>query len=205
MATRRRPQITDADGVLGQLITVDAKVPDHPIALVELPHGARVRVPFELLEHHDDGGYTMSARWPDFVQHTDEAALIPIIEENVKVSVRPGPSTELRAHRKVVRDERVVEVPHSTERIDVQHVPIDQFVTTAPGPRQEGDTLVIPVVEEVPVVEVRLRVREELRIRVVREQTVHRETVTVRRHEIELDRTHIPQHPPSKTREGEEL
>jgi cysteine sulfinate desulfinase/cysteine desulfurase-like protein len=69
--------------------------------------------------------------------------------------------------------------------LDVQRVPIGQFVDRAPAPRQEGDVLIVPCIEEVVVVEKRLRVREELRIRIVREQRTHRQTVLVRRHELD--------------------
>jgi len=100
---------------------------------------------------------------------------------------------QVRVRRRVVSEQQVVEIPVWHERIDVETVPVNAFVDRPPEPRQEGDVLVIPCVEEVVVVEKRLRVREELRVRVVREQRTHRETVELRRHEIELDQTEQPQ------------
>jgi stress response protein YsnF len=60
-------------------------------------------------------------------------------------------------------------------------------VDVAPEPRQEGDTWIIPVIEEVLVVEKRLVVKEEIRL------TRHRVTSqipvsdTVRRQVVEIE------------------
>jgi len=45
---------------------------------------------------------------------------------------------------------------------------------------QEGDTTIIPVVEEIVVVERRLVLKEEVRIRRVRTKEQHQETVVLR-------------------------
>ncbi len=58
----------------------------------------------------------------------------------------------------------------------IEHVQIDRIVAEAPPQRQEGDTLILPVVEEVLVMEKRLMLREEIRITRRREtvEEVHR-------------------------------
>lgn len=185
MGTQRRMTVVDSNGVEGTLRRVEPS--QHPMAVVDLGNGARVRVPFDLLHHDAAGGYTLAARWSDFPLLGDGGASIPVIEQQVTVDVRPAPEKMLRARRRVVRERRVVEVPVWQERIDVERVPVDQFVDQPPAPRYDGDTLVIPCIEEVPTVEVRLRIREELRVRVVREQHVHRETVTLQRHEVDIE------------------
>ena len=96
----------------------------------------------------------------------------------------------------VVRsDEQIVETPIWTEQIQVEHIPIGTFVERAPATRREGDTLIIPCVEEVAIVEKRLRVREEIRVRVVRERRMDRRSVPVRRFEIEIEREQAPNNP----------
>lgn len=195
MGTQRRARIVDKDGVLGRLRGIAVDDDNHPIAVVQLSGGIRVRVPFELLHHDDEDAYSLAGRWSDFALVSDEGATIPVIEQRVTVDVRPAPEKTLRARRKIVTESRVVEVPVWQERIEVERVPVDQVVTEAPSAHYEGDVLVIPCVEEIPVVEIRLRVREELRVRVVRERHVHRETVTLRRHDIEIETiTSDPKH-----------
>jgi stress response protein YsnF len=61
------------------------------------------------------------------------------------------------------------------ETIDVTRVPVDREIDKAPEIRTEGDVTIVPVVEEVLVVEKRLVLKEELHIR--RQQTT--ETVEV--------------------------
>lgn len=89
-------------------------------------------------------------------------------------------------------------VPHEanvdvgTERVDVERVAVNEEVDTPPEVRQEGDTLVVPVVEEVLVVTKRYRIIEEVRVtkhRDVTTQTFHeelkREVVTVTEEDAE--------------------
>lgn len=185
MATRRDARIADRDGALGWLHTVDVEDEAHPIAVIRLGSGSLIEVPFESLQRAQDDGYLFPGRWSDFATRREELASIPVIAEKVTVEVREAPAQQVRVRRRVVRGEQVVETPVWEEHIEVNHVPVNAYVDQPPAPRREGDVLIIPCVEE--VVEKRLRVREELHVRVVREQRVHRETVEVRRHEIEIE------------------
>jgi stress response protein YsnF len=187
MAIHRNARIEDLDGNYGWLLRVNAKDEDHPLAVVRFANGATVEVPFELLHHHSDGGYALVGRWADFSRKTEEVAEIPVIAERVTVAVQPAPVKQVRVRRRVVSERQVVETPVWHERIEVDRVPVNAFVEQMPEPREEGDVLIIPCVEEVVVVEKRLRVREELRVRVVREQRIHREAVELRRHEIDIE------------------
>ncbi|MFD1693079.1 DUF2382 domain-containing protein [Azotobacter chroococcum] len=74
-----------------------------------------------------------------------------------------------------------------------------------PQVRQEGDVTVIPVLEEVLVVEKRLVLKEELRVRRVVHEEPHSVPVTLRREQVTVERTpqksrppkpgrHLPQH-----------
>jgi stress response protein YsnF len=51
------------------------------------------------------------------------------------------------------------------EAVEVARVPIDKVVQTAPEIRTDGDVTIVPVLEEVLVVEKRLLLKEELHIR----------------------------------------
>ena len=197
MAFRRLARVIDRHGVEGRLHQVTLDTAHRPFARVRLADGAHVSVPFELLQHEDNGGYHLPASWGDFTSRTDTVTTIPVVEERVQVDVRPAPERTLRIRRRVVSEPQVVETPMWHERIEVERVAVDQLVDEMPSPREDGDVLIIPCVEEVVVVEKRLRVREELRVRIVREQRIHRETVQLRRHEIEIDSAEqpVPKHP----------
>ena len=61
------------------------------------------------------------------------------------------------------------------ESVEVTRVPVNREIDTAPSIRTEGDVTIIPVVEEVIVVEKRLVLKEEIHLR----RTVTREDVAV--------------------------
>jgi uncharacterized protein (TIGR02271 family) len=79
---------------------------------------------------------------------------------------------------RLIIDKTVEMVPHranvdvGTDRVEVERVPVNEELGTPPRIREEGDTLVVPVVEEVLVVTKRYRVIEEVRV------TKHRDVRT---------------------------
>jgi stress response protein YsnF len=63
-----------------------------------------------------------------------------------------------------------VDVPVYSEEAGVERVPVNRLVETEPQTRQEGDVTIIPIIEEVLVVEKRLLLKEEIHIRRTRNQ-----------------------------------
>ena len=61
--------------------------------------------------------------------------------------------------------------------------------------RQEGDTTIIPVVQEIVVVERRLVLKEEVRMRRVITNERHQETVVLREQEALITRTEVDSTP----------
>lgn len=99
---------------------------------------------------------------------------------------------------RVIIDKHVELVPHEanveigTDVVEVNRVPVNEEFEVAPGSRQEGDTLIVPVVEEVLVVSKRYRVIEEVHVTKRREmhteifeEDLQREVVDVR--EVDAD------------------
>jgi stress response protein YsnF len=90
--------------------------------------------------------------------------VVPLVEETATVGKRV--TTER------VRVQTVTETVEDFARADVQReivevirVPVDRIIEDAPEIRTEGDLVIVPVVEEVLVVEKRLVLKEELHIR----------------------------------------
>lgn len=69
----------------------------------------------------------------------------------------------------------------------VEHVPVGRFVDEMPGTRNEGDTTVIPIVEEVLVT--RLFLREEVHVTRVTTTHRHQDSVSLRSEEAIVTRT----------------
>jgi uncharacterized protein (TIGR02271 family) len=97
----------------------------------------------------------------------------------------------LLVHKGVETETQTVPVEVLHEEVDIQRIPVNQVLAdgAVAAPWQEGDTLVIPVVQEEIVVTKRFVVREEMRItkkRVAQQQEV---TDTIRRETIHLETT----------------
>lgn len=125
----------------------------------------------------------------------DETLVIPIFEETLRVDVRKV-EERVSVRTKVHERDEVVETMLRGDTLDIERVKLDQVVQTAPSVREEGDLLIIPVLEEVLVVEKRLILREEIRIRRTQQTRPAEQTVRLRREEAIVERFSVtPQHP----------
>ena len=123
---------------------------------------------------------------------TGEAAVtIPVIQESLEISTRTVDTGRGVRISKTVAELpfEVSEILHHDE-ISVLHVPIDRIVAVgeAPASRYEGDTLIIPIVEEVVVVERRLRIKEELHVTTTRREEQYAETVMLKSEQVHVER-----------------
>jgi uncharacterized protein (TIGR02271 family) len=91
---------------------------------------------------------------------------VPVVEEQVRVGTRQVEIERSRVVKTVRARETTIDPPLAADDVRVERVELDppRFVDEPPAVRQEGDTTIIPVLEERLVVEKRLVVREELRI-----------------------------------------
>ena len=120
---------------------------------------------------------------------TDQRKVIPVAEERAVVEVRERPGATVRVRTSVESHEETIETALTAEEFDVERVPVGRFVDAALPVRSEGETTVIPLHEEVTVVEKRLRLVEE--VRVTRRQATRQQVdrVTLRRENVTIDRS----------------
>jgi len=113
---------------------------------------------------------------------------IPLVEEKPRIDKQAVETGRVRI--RTVVDEHLTRVADELERDDVsiERVPVNREVTAVPEIREEGDVLVVPLLEEVVVVEKRLVVREELRIHRNRKRERVDEAVSLRRMRAEVER-----------------
>jgi len=109
--------------------------------------------------------------------------LIPLYGEEVSIGKQRVVTGGVKVATVTRQHEQLVEELLEREHVEVERTPIGRPINKAPPVREEGDTLVIPVVEEVAVVERRLVLKEEVRIRRARETQPYREQVVVRKQE----------------------
>ncbi len=114
--------------------------------------------------------------------------VIPLVEERAVILKRKKVTGGLRVRTVVRESEEVIDEPLTTDEIEVERVPLGRWVEAPIPIRQEGETTIITLLEEVAVVEKRLRATEEVRItrrRTVRQAAQH---VTLRREEAVVER-----------------
>jgi stress response protein YsnF len=75
-----------------------------------------------------------------------------------------------------------------SDTVEIIRVPIDKVVETAPGIRTEGDVTIVPVIEEVLVVEKRLVLKEELHIRCHATTETVEVPITLRKQRVIMER-----------------
>ena len=122
-------------------------------------------------------------------RHDEDELVIPVVAEEVAVETIRVARGTVRVNTRIETRDETVEIPLQHEEVIVERVPIDRLVDGAvPAPRQENDVLIIPVTEEIAVVEKRLMLREEVRISRRRTTTTSVETVTLRREVADVER-----------------
>jgi uncharacterized protein (TIGR02271 family) len=119
-----------------------------------------------------------------------QSLTIPVIEERAVLLTKPRDKATVRVHKVVREREAQVEALIRADDVHVERTVLERPipVDASPPVRQEGDTTVIPILEERLVVEKRLFVCEELRVRRVQHTRLARERVTLRREDVVVDR-----------------
>ena len=121
--------------------------------------------------------------------------VIPLLAEEIAVSKRTVETGRVQVARITHEREQLIDEPLAHEAVEIDRTPISRQVDTMPAIREEGDTIVIPIVEEVLVIERRLLLKEEVRVRRVHSTQRHQESVTLRHHEAVV--TRLPVEPPA--------
>jgi uncharacterized protein (TIGR02271 family) len=119
--------------------------------------------------------------------------VIPVFEEELSVARRVVETGRVQIARVTHSHQQKVDELLQHETVAVERVPVDRPIEAMPAIRQEGDVTIIPVVEEVLKVERHLVLKEEVRIRRIRQTERHQELVTLRRQEAVVSRIPIEQ------------
>ncbi len=113
---------------------------------------------------------------------------LPIVEETATVSKVEVTTGRIRVRTVNESHEEAVRASLEGEAFEVSRVPIDRQVDVAPAIRTEGDLTIIPVLEEVLIVEKRLVLKEEIHLRRRTTTETVDSFVTLRRQRAEVDR-----------------
>jgi uncharacterized protein (TIGR02271 family) len=168
--------------------------------------GRHVRIPYEQVDHEASTPQRIVVDLPgdallasavqdasvrdagDRIEHDASASLtIPLATEELVAGTREVEQGRVLVRKRVDTVPQDIQVEVGHDEVDVERIPVGREIAEAPAVRHEGDTMIIPVIEEVLVVEKRLRLVEEVRIttrRVSEQRTIREE---VRREAVEVD------------------
>ena len=134
---------------------------------------------------------TEDDRAPDKTGET----VIPLLAEEVAVAKQVVETGRVQVSRVTHARVQLIDELLAHVTVEIDRTPIGRQIDAMPAVRNEGDTVVIPIVEEVLVIERRLLLKEEVRVRRVRSMERHQESVTLRHHEAVI--RHLPAEPPA--------
>jgi stress response protein YsnF len=103
-----------------------------------------------------------------------------LVAEDVSVTKEAHETGRVRIATVTREREVLVDEELWRESVEIETVPVDRVIEAMPEVRHEGDRTIVPVVEEVIVVERRLVLKEEIHIRRLRTPERHQERLTLR-------------------------
>ena len=187
------------DGTRGVLAS--SPLPAAPNGMVEvvLDDGQRLLVQFDVLVPQEEGSYRVSAHPSRFhagqnmatASEIADMQVIPLAEETLSVGKREVTTGRVRFRTEVTERVETVDQPLLRTEVSTRRVEVNQFVDSPPAVRYEGDTMIVPILEEVLVVEKRLRVKEEVYITQVQTEHHAPQTVTLRTETLVEERTPV--------------
>jgi uncharacterized protein (TIGR02271 family) len=207
-AFARDAEVVDRDGVVvGTLAGIDEESEPASIVLTHARDGRHVRIPLTQVDRDastarrvvvevpgdallasDTGGASGVDTGPtsDAEVAADSRFTVPLAAEALVAGTREVEKGRVVIHKRVETAPVVKAVEVGHDEVDIERVPIGQDIEEAPAIRHEGDTMIVPVIEEVLVVEKRLRLIEEIRItsrRVTEEREIRED---LRREVVEI-------------------
>ncbi len=198
--------VTAGGAAVGFVGRADWQRTDDDTIALTLVHGQQLRLPRSLLDVEGDAlrldlaGSAPNASGPARPTPSgggDAAALgvdggshvIPVVEERLEVGRRSVEKGVVRLRKRVETTDEPVELTHLRREARVERRPVGQIVDEAPSPRQEGNFLIVPVLEEVQIVETRLMLREELVVWLEERTDVETVQVRLRRETVDIERS----------------
>lgn len=110
-----------------------------------------------------------------------------VMEEELQVSKKKVATGVTRVTKKVHHVEQLIKLPLDADTVEINRVTIDRFIDEPVAIRTEGDVTIVPVMEEVLVVEKKLRLKQELHIRRHKETVTHTQKEVVRQEEVVVE------------------
>lgn len=169
------------------------------LVLVRFDDGSQVFADAGKFIEKEEGVFTYPGSFAELIEKDPKAVygnteletsgriVIPVLAEQLKIAREKVLTGGVRVHKRVSEHTEIVTEPTLQENVNIERIPINKYVEKPPEVRQDGDVTVIPVLEEVVIVEKRLVLLEEIRITKTRTTIEKPQEVVLRREEATVE------------------
>lgn len=194
-------QVIDEKGVRGtlDLTVIPPQGSESKLVLVRFDDGSQIFADAGTFVEKQAGVYTFPGSFAELLDQNQTSKygstafggggqiVIPLLAEQLNISRQKVLTGGVRVHKTVSERTETINEPTLREELEIQRVEVNRFITESPAVRYEGDVMIVPLLEEVLVVEKKLVLREEIRI-TKRQDTLHNpQQFVVRREEATLE------------------
>jgi uncharacterized protein (TIGR02271 family) len=194
-------QVVDQQNVRGtlDLTVVPPQGSESKLVLVRFDDGSQVFVDAGTFIEMKEGMYSFPGNFADLLTQNQSSKygstqfgnskqiVIPLLAEQLKIARQKVMTGGVRVHKTVSEKNETVDEPTFREELEIQRVAVNRFITEPPEVRYEGDVMIVPLLEEVLVIEKKLVLREEIRIITRRDTLRNPQQYVVRREEATLE------------------
>lgn len=170
----------------GEAALVEPDESDGSLVPLRLAAGQRVYLSPDLVAVRPDGTAVADVVFGDL--DLAPGGTLTETEERLHVERRVRETGHVRVHLRTETTAETVDASGWRETIEVERVPVGRVVKRAEGPREDGNTTIVPVYEEQIVVERRLVLAHELHLTRRRDAVPRQEQVSLRRQTVEIER-----------------
>ena len=120
----------------------------------------------------------------------EQHEIIPLAEEQAEVTTTRVVDRRIRIHRSTTTAEKLLETELWHEEVEIKHIAKNETLEEGyfPQVRQEGDVLIVPVIEEQVEIIRRHILKEEVHIHKLKKNEQFQQNVTLRSQEIEISK-----------------
>ena len=122
------------------------------------------------------------------VDRLDTDLSLEILKEELEIEKRSNVTGVVRLEKTVRTFDAFIDENLTSDSISIERIPMNHYLDEAVATRQEGDTTVVPVMEERVIVTKQLVLKEEIRITRHRQLERYHEAVPLRTEEVEVTR-----------------
>jgi uncharacterized protein (TIGR02271 family) len=188
--------VVTEDGVYGTIEPGRHPGDNNQVSVI-FNNNQQVVVPADMLISKGRGSYYLPIRLAELKHQTssdvnleDTPIVIPVLEEDLYVDKQTVETGRIRLQKRVHATEETIDLPLLEETVQVERMPINRYVETPAPIRYEGNTMIVPLHQEVIVVQKQLMLKEEVHIWKERAEVHRPEKVTLRSEEVEVERVH---------------